>query len=238
MNVRIQNYLEGIFAQYEPIGPISELKEELSANLQERFDDLKATGLDDETAFARTIASIGEISDLIEGISTNTRKLQKIVGMNFSMSNLQKSDLRSIEVHDGKFNYCNLQDSDFSHSDLSHSSFKSSNLDRVKFDNANLTGAKIIRSNLRGASFANCRLDHVDFHSSDLSGVCMDNLTFNGTDFSSAGLKGTSFRNAVFHNVSFKTDVKKAIFDGAVMDKATYAILKGYKADVSKVTVV
>jgi len=81
-------------------------------------------------------------------------------------------------------------------------------------------------------------MDHTNFNSSDLSGVCFGNQIFRGTIFKHTGLKGTSFRNATFYNVSFKTDVKKAVFDGAKMDKLTYALLKGYKANLKNVTLI
>ena len=63
-------------------------------------------------------------------------------------------------------------------------------------------------------------------------------MKLSGTIFDYSALKKTSFRNTVLHNVSFKTNVKKTIFDGATMDKVTYAILKGYKADLSKVKII
>ncbi|MDF2652593.1 MAG: low-complexity protein [Paenibacillus sp.] len=235
-NPRLIAYLNEVFSHYEDLRPIQELKEELLTDLQERLLDLQKDGFDEEAAFQKTIASIGEISELIESIHANTTKLQQIIGIDFSMQNLQKSDLKAIKVHDGKFNYSNLQDSDFSHSDLTNASFKCSNLDRVKFDGANLTGAKISKSNLRGASFKNCTLNLVEFRSCDLTGVCMDNLIFTGTTFHHSDLKGTSFRNVTFQSCSFKADVKKTIFDGAKMDKGTYALLRGFKANLSHVT--
>ncbi|MDD9267406.1 pentapeptide repeat-containing protein [Paenibacillus sp. GCM10023248] len=238
MNPRLSAYLDDVFSHYEDLKPIRELKEELSQDLQERLLDLQKEGFDEEAAFNRTIASIGEISELIETIHVNTTKLQQIIGLDFSKQNLQKSDLRSVQVHDGKFNYSNMQGSDFSRSDLTNASFKCSNLDGVIFDGANLTKAKIQKSSLRGASFRQAILDQTDFGSSELSDVCMDNLTFTGTTFHYTGLKGTSFRNATFRNCSFKTDVKKTIFDGARMDKGTYALLKGLKANLSQVTII
>ena len=45
--------------------------------------------------------------------------------------------------------------------------------------------------------------------------------------------KGISFKDAVLRNVSFKNVfVKEAVFDGATMDKLTYAVLKGYDDSV------
>ncbi|MCY9656892.1 pentapeptide repeat-containing protein [Paenibacillus chondroitinus] len=238
MNTKLSAYLDEVFSNYEDLKPIRELKEELFHDLQERFSDLQKDGLDEKAAFERTIASIGEISELIGSIHASTTKLQQIVGIDFSKQNLQKSDLRAVQVHDGKFNYSNLQGSDFSHSDLTNASFKCSNLDNCNFDGSNLTHAKIQKSNLKGATFRNCQFNHTDFSSSELAGVCLDNLTFTGTIFHYTGLKETSFRNAVFQNCSFKTDVKKTIFDGAKMDKGTYAVLKGFKANLAHVTII
>lgn len=238
MNDKLKTYLDDVFSRYEDLKQIRDLKEELSHDLQERLDDLKKEGFSDDAAFQRTIASIGEIGELIETITAKTRELQQIVGMDFSKSNLQNSDLKSVSAREGKFNYSNLQGSDFSLSDLTGSSFKCSNLDKANFDGANLSGAKFVKSNLKGANFNGCNFDNTEFNWSELSGVCFDNQTFNGTNFDYSGLKKTSFRNAVFNNVSFRTEVKKAIFDGATMDKSTYALLKGFKANLNNVTVV
>jgi len=70
-----------------------------------------------------------------------------------------------------------------------------------------------------------------------LRGVSFEGLKITGANFDYAGLKGTSFKNAILINVSFKTDVKKTDFDGAKMDKLTYAVLKGYNANLSNVTI-
>lgn len=238
MNEKLKQYLDGIFSPYEELQPVKELKEELFNDLQEKLKDLKDAGYDDVAAFNLTIDSIGEVSEIIESINAKTRELQQIVGMDFSKSNLKNSDLKAVIANNGKFNYSNLVNTDFSHADLKNSSFKCSDLGNTSFDEANLTGAKIVKSSLKGASFKNSILDHTDFSYSDLSGVCFDNQRFMGTIFDYSGLRGTSFRNAVFKNVSFKTDVKKAIFEGATMDKLTYAILKGYKANLDNVTVI
>jgi uncharacterized protein YjbI with pentapeptide repeats len=59
-----------------------------------------------------------------------------------------------------------------------------------------------------------------------------------GVKFESSSLKKTSFKGATLRNVSFHhSAVKHTIFDGAIMDKVTYAVLKGAKADLSNVTV-
>jgi len=69
-----------------------------------------------------------------------------------------------------------------------------------------------------------------------LNGVSFDNLTLVGTNFDQATLDGATFHNAVLRNVSFKTELKKVNFDGARMDKLTYALLKSQGAKLSGVT--
>lgn len=240
MNERLITYLDGVFSTYEDSQAIKELKEELLNNLQEKLVDFKNQGYDDEAAYSRTIDSIGDISEIIETISAKTRELLEMVERDFSNIDLRDADLKRVKVHDGRFNDSTLKGADFSGSDLTNSSFKSTALNNVRFDGANLTGAQIFMSDLRGASFKSCVLDNADFSGSDLSGVSFDNQTFMGTIFDKALLKGTSFKNAVFRNVSFRNviDVKKANFDGATMDKLTYAYLKGNNANLTNVTVI
>ncbi|GGJ55111.1 pentapeptide repeat-containing protein [Virgibacillus salexigens] len=240
MNKKLMTYLDEVFSPYEDLHVVRELKEELSSDLQEKWSDLKNQGYNDETAYSMTVDSIGDISEIIESISSKTIELKQMVGRDFSKIDLRDSDLKQVEVHEGKFNKSAMDGSDFSGSDLTNSSFQSSDLRNITFDGSNLTGAKLIKSALSGASFQRCVLNYTDFSYSDLSGICFANHTFEGTIFDKAGLKGTSFKNAVFRNVSFRhsNDVKKADFDGATMDKLTYAVLKGSKANLKNVTVI
>ena len=86
----------------------------------------------------------------------------------------------------------------------------------------------------------------MDFKYSDLRGLRFDGQTFIGVTFDQAALKDVSFQGATLKNVSFRSaslwsSGKRAMqsmhFDGAMMDKLTYAVLKGLGADVSKVTI-
>ncbi len=238
MNEKLTQYLDGLFASYEDSHAVKDLKEELLHDLMEKFRDLKNQGYDDETAYRMTIGSIGDISEIMESISAKTKELLQLVRKNFSATDLRDSDFKGVSVHDGKFNATDLRGSDFSGSDLTNSSFKFSALNGARFDGANLTRANFLTSDLTNASFTGCILDNTSFRGSVLSGVSFDNSSFEGTIFDNAEFNGTTFRNAVFRNVSCKTDVKKAVFDGAKMDKLTYNILKGYGANLTNVTVI
>lgn len=287
MNEKLTNYLNSVFAPYDGVKSVTELKTDLLSDLQERFRELKAEGKDDETAFKMTIESIGDIEETVQEVANLSRSLERQVVTNFSGSNLPKSDFAGVIAHKGKFSGSALRGSDFSNADLTGSTFAGSDVREANFDSANLTdcnfsaldlsdasfnksilvrtnyksaglvGAKFIGSkltdvrlnttDLRKTIFDNCIFDGVDFEYSDLTGLCFDGQTFIGVKFGKAALNKVSFRGATLKNVSFLPGftlskkyyraIKTICFDGAMMDKLTYASLKGIDADLSKVTV-
>ncbi|ULL16802.1 pentapeptide repeat-containing protein [Paenibacillus sp. H1-7] len=288
MNEKLTNYLNGVFAPYDGVKSVTELKADLLSDLQERYQELKAEGMDDDTAFKKTIDSIGDIEETVQEVANLSRSLERQVLTNLSASNLAKSDFAGVIAHKGKFTASSLQGSDFAGADLTGSTFASSNVREANFDNANLTDCilttidlsdssfnrsilvrtdfsksglagtkfkdvkltdvKLTMTDLRQTIFENCMFDGVDFHSSDLRGLCLDGQTFNGVKFTKAALNEVSFRGATLKNVSFHSGfaltnkyyraIKTICFDGAMIDKLTYAALKGIGADLSKVTVI
>jgi uncharacterized protein YjbI with pentapeptide repeats len=79
----------------------------------------------------------------------------------------------------------------------------------------------------------------------------LDGLTFIGVKFDRSALNEATFKGATLKNVSFHSAftwttwskkyyraIKTINFDGATMDKLTYAALKGMEADLSNVTVI
>lgn len=288
MNEKINQYLNGVFAPYEGVKSVAELKADLLSDLQERFNELKAEGKDDETAFQMTIDSIGDIEQTVREAAGVSRSLQRQLLINFSASNLPKSDFASVSAHKAKFEASELHGSDFSGADLTGSSFKASNVGEAKFDGANLTDCTIYVSDFTNASFKktilvrtefstselsgakftdvkmvdvklnttdltktifeNCTFDGVDFKYCDLSRQRLDGLTFIGVKFDRSSLNEATFKGATLKNVSFVPGfaltnkyyraLKTINFDGALMDKLTYAALKGLGVDLSKVTVI
>ncbi|MRS01909.1 pentapeptide repeat-containing protein [bacterium] len=239
MNERIENYLKSIFSQYEDVKTVRELKDEISVNLQDRFDDLVNAGHDEETAYKMTVDSLGDISEIVDSIAAKTKTLQKLVHRDYSSLDMSNSDLRGVFAQNGKFDNSSLRDADLSGADLTNGSFKAMDLRNVKFEGANLTGAVFKHSDLRNTSFINANVDNTEFNGSDLTGASFEGVTLVGANFHMSDLNGTSFRNAVIQNVNFKnSDPRKAIFDGATMDKLTYALLKGYKANMTNVNTI
>jgi len=288
MNEKLSQYLNGVFAPYDGVKSVAELKADLLSDLQERFNELKAEGKDDETAFAMTIDSIGDIEQTVQDVANLSRSLERQLLINFSAGNLPKSDFAGVSARKGKFDASALRGSDFSGADLTGSSFKASDMREVNFDRTNLTDCSFYALDLAGASFhrsilvrtnfstldltgakfidvkltdvkltltdlrktvfENCIFDGVDFDKSDLRGMRLDGQTFIGVKFDNSALNEVTFKGATLKNVSFLAAVtwtkkyyraiQTACFDGARMDKLTYASLKGVGVDLSKVTMI
>ena len=288
MNEKLTNYLNGVFAPYDGVKSVAELKADLHSDLQERFRELKAEGKDDETAFEMTIDSIGDIEQTVQEVANLSRSLERQVLTNFSASNLSKSDFAGVTAHKGKFDASDLRGSNFAGADLTGSSFKTSDVREANFDGTNLTdcnfyaldltdasfnktilvrtefstsdltGAKFTDAklvdvklttiDLRKTVFENCTFNGVDFKYCDMRGQCLDGLSFIGVKFDRSALTEATFKGATIKNVSFVPAfaltnkyyraLKTINFDGAMMDKLTYATLKGLGVDLSKVTVI
>jgi uncharacterized protein YjbI with pentapeptide repeats len=288
MNEKLINYLNGVFAPYDGVKSVTELKTDLLSDLQERFRELKAGGKDDETAFKMTIDSIGDIEQTVLEVANLSHSLERQVQINLTAINLQKSDFAGVNLHKGKFKASRLRSSNFAGADLTGSSFEVSDAREANFNGANLTdcsfsvtdladatfrksilvrttlsmsgqGAKFMdvnlidvkltKTDLRKTIFENCIFNGVDFNYCDLRGICFDRQTFIGVRFDKSSLNDVSFRGATLRNVSFTLPfsvtnkfylaMKTICFDGAAMDKLTYAALKGLRViDLSKVTII
>ncbi len=179
-------------------------------------------------------------------------------GSDFSGADLTGSSFKASDVREANFDRANLTDCNFYALDLSGASFhqsilvrtnfSTSGLDGAKFVDVTLTDVKLSMVDLRKAVFENCIFDGVDFDKGELRGICLDGQTFIGVKFDNSALKGASFRNATLKNVSFRAThaitntfyraLKTICFDGAHIDKLTYAMLKSMGVDLQKVTLI
>lgn len=194
------------------------------------------------------------------GVVAHDRKFNgsALRGANFANADLTGSSFMGSDLREANFDGANLTDCTFSANDVSgasfdkatlvHTRFKASGLNGGKFSNTNLRNVILTKTDLRKTIFENCVFEGTDFKYSDLSGVCFDEQTFIAVMFPNTALNDVSFKGATLKNVSFRSTMAltnkyyKAIgticFDGAKMDKLTYAALKGLGADLSKVTTV
>ena len=65
MKDRIKNYVDKMFTEVSDNKQLRELKEEVSANLLEKINDLIARGDSGEVAFQKAVSSLGDMSELI-----------------------------------------------------------------------------------------------------------------------------------------------------------------------------
>ncbi|AOZ94450.1 pentapeptide repeat-containing protein [Paenibacillus crassostreae] len=178
-------------------------------------------------------------------------------GSDFSGADLTGSTFASSDIREANFDGANLTDCSLSGLDLTNASFHKSILVRTNFSSSMLDGAKFIGVKLTDVKlnttflsktiFENCIFDGVEFNSSALGGLCFDGQTFIGVKFDKSALNEVSFKGATLKNVSFPTSswskkyyrvIKTVCFDRAMMDKLTYASLKGMGADLSGVTII
>lgn len=192
------------------------------------------------------------------GVTAHKRKFNgsALRGSDFAGADLTGSSFTGSDIREANFDGTNLTDCILSSNDLTDTSFNktilvrttfsTSTLAGAKFINAELTDVKLTKTDLRKTVFENCTFKGVDFKYSDLRSVCLDGQTFIGVRFDKAALNEATFNGTTLRNVSFRPTyaltnkyyraIKTICFDGAVMDKLTYAELKGMGADLSKVT--
>lgn len=192
------------------------------------------------------------------GVTAHNRKFNgsALGGSDFAGADLTGSSFTGSDIREAHFDGTNLTDCTLSANDLTDASFNKTILVRTAFSASGLAGAKFIdaelidvkltKTDLRKTIFENCIFKDVDFKYSDLRGLCLDGQTFIGVHFDKAALNEATFNGATFKNVSFRPTyaltnkyyraIKTICFDGTMMDKLTYAELKGMGADLSKAT--
>ena len=243
MNEKLTNYLNGVFAPYDGVKSVTELKADLHSDLQERFLELKAEGKDDETAFQMTIDSIGDIEQTVQEVANLSRSLERQLLTNFSASNLPKSDFAGVIAHKGKFEASALRGSDFSGADLTGSSFKASDVREANFNGANLTdcnltaldlrdasfiksilvGTNFSTSGLDGAKFMGVKLTDVKFNQTDLRKTIFESCTFTGADFNQCDLRGLCLDGQTFIGVKFDdAALNEASFKGSTLKNVSF----------------
>jgi uncharacterized protein YjbI with pentapeptide repeats len=215
MNEKLNQYLNGVFAPYEGVKSAAELKTDLLADLQERFRELKAEGKDDETAFAMTVDSIGDIEQTVQELANLSRSLQRKVLINFSGTNLPKSDFAGVTAHQGKFVGSMLRGSDFSRADLTGSIFTGCDADGANFDTANLTDCAFSAVMLAGASFHQSVLVRTQFSASGMDQAKFIDVKLIDVSITATDLRKTIFESCVFNGVDFKnSDLRGMCLDG------------------------
>ncbi len=74
MNEKMRAHIETLFEKAPRTRKAYELKEELLANSEERYQDLVASGVSQEDAFKHVISSIGNVTELFQGLEEANEK--------------------------------------------------------------------------------------------------------------------------------------------------------------------
>ncbi len=194
------------------------------------------------------------------GVSAPGRKFigSDLCGVDFSGADLSGSVFTGSDAQGARFDGSNLSDCKFTALNLKEASFiktilvrtvfSASDLAGARFSNTNLIDARLTATDLTQTRFEHCSFSGVDFKSSDLNGQNFEGQSFVGVKFDNASLKGASFRGATLKNVSFRPTfaltnryyktLKTIHFEGATMDKLTFAALKGVGVEMKNVKVV
>jgi uncharacterized protein YjbI with pentapeptide repeats len=232
MNEKLATYLDDIFAPYEGVKSVAELKADLLADLQERFRELKAEGRDDTTAFEMTIESIGDIEQTVQEVANLSRLLQRQVLTNFSARNLPKSDFAGVIIHNGNFTASALRGANFAGADLTGSTFTSSDARESNFDGTNLTDCKLSTNDLTGASFRKSILVRTNFSMSALAEAKFIDVNLTDANLAYIDLRKTIFEGCTFNGVDFKySDLR-----GMCLDRQTFISVKFEKSALAGAT--
>ncbi len=201
----------------------------------------------------------GNLSDSdFAGVTAHKRAFNgsALRGSDFTGADLTGSSFKACDIREANFDRTNLTDCALSANDLTNAIFNktilvrtvfsASGLAGAKFSGAELIDVKLTKTDLRKTVFENCIFKNVDFKYSDMRNLRLDGQSFIGVKFDKTALEEATFNGAKLQNVSFRPTyaltnkyyraIKTICFDGAIMDKLTYAELKGMGADLSKVT--
>ena len=68
MSKKIDNYIDVLFSDIPRSKKAAELKEELRANMNERYDDYLAQGQSEALAYSQTIANMGDVDEMLAAL--------------------------------------------------------------------------------------------------------------------------------------------------------------------------
>lgn len=77
MNEKIDNYIDVLFSDIPRSKKAAELKEELRANMNERYDDYIAQGESETQAYSQTIANMGDVDEMLSSVTPDAQFKQE-----------------------------------------------------------------------------------------------------------------------------------------------------------------
>src|ERR1700744_5561227 len=120
MNDKLQHFIHNAFEPYGAFPARKEVEQELLANLTEKYSDLQAEGKTDEEAYSLTVASLGDVSEIMEHVAHD-------------YETTPHETAQTPTPHDTRFRATSLIEADLTDTQLSGSDFSMSALNRANF---------------------------------------------------------------------------------------------------------
>jgi len=241
---RVDAYVTGRFASYANTPEAIDVETELRHDLHEHYREARARGLDEEEAYDETIASIGDLSELLgaekelPGASANPSWENPPTGsapqgaadkgpgvfslpksfIKFWGAALPDADFQRVTMEGTRFDGSVLKRADFTGAQIARASMKGCVLNDAVFDGADLSGAVFSGSAMRGVSFRDATLV-----GAKIVAVSLKDVVFTGADLTRAQIakcdaKGARLDARVFNGTTFNaSDLTDACFDGTTL---------------------
>jgi uncharacterized protein YjbI with pentapeptide repeats len=223
----------------ETVQEVSNLSRVLERQVVTRFDASDLRGAD----FAGVSAREGRFG--ASALRGSDFAGADLTGSRFKSSDMTETNFDGADLTDAVMTTAEMKGSTFRRARLVRTDFSKSGLHGVRFADTALTDVAFRQTDLRRTVFERCTFTGVDFTYSDLRGISFDGESFTGVKFDQAALEGLSLRGAILRDCSFRggwskkyyRSLRTVNFDGARMDKLTFAALKGFGVEPSNVTV-
>ena len=186
-NDKLKQFLDDVFRPYGDFPARKDVEQELLANLNEKYNDLKADGKTDDEAYKLTVESFGDVSEIMEYMAPSAAKSRQ-----------------SVAGDSSRFRATALQQADLGDTNLAGGNFSMSALNGANFDKSDLRGATFKAAALKGASFVGADLTNANFDSSDLTNTNLQDANFTGATLKRCAFKGASFSGTTLDNADFK----------------------------------
>lgn len=92
--MKTQEYIDGLFQDYEDTPELRDLKEEIAINLQERIEEFQRKGLAPDDAFEKAVAELGDVTAVADQISREKRN--EVIGRMYLHSKTPLSKWQAI----------------------------------------------------------------------------------------------------------------------------------------------
>ena len=217
MNDKLKQFLDQAFKPYGNFPARKDVEQELLANLNEKYNDLKAEGKSDDEAYQLTVDSFGDVSEIMDQVAHDHKPIEK--PKDKSWREVVVDSLKHpIRGNDSRFRAADLQSVDLADTQIPGSDFSMSALMGSNFDGADLRGSKFKAAALKGASFVGSDLTESHFDSSDLTETNLDKANLTKAVFRRCAFNSATFNDTIFDQAEFKqSDLSGVSFDGLTL---------------------